>query len=145
MRYRQRQIEDTNNGGYANGGTRLVERDADMPRDDDLMRSLLIQIEESEGDHQIINKKLSRTEEEKKELYHLKLLRDQGFVKFEGDTFRLTNSGHDFVQAIKDDTVWRKTKNAIAETGGSATIEIIKAVAVAYLKDQISKHTGLKL
>ena len=52
-----------------------------------------------------------------------------GAIKVRVD--RLTWKGHDFLDAIRNDTVWSKTKSAVAETVGSASFDVLKAVAAS--------------
>ena len=40
--------------------------------------------------------------------------------------YRLTSQGHDFIEAIRDKGIWEKTKEAVAETGGNASLGNIK-------------------
>ena len=42
----------------------------------------------------------------------------------------LTWQGHEFLDAVRNDTVWRKTTALIKEKGGSVPFEVIKALAV---------------
>jgi len=44
---------------------------------------------------------------------------------------RLTWQGYDFLDAVRSDAVWSKTKSTIAATVGSASLEVVKAVAVS--------------
>jgi hypothetical protein len=72
---------------------------------------------------------------------HIELLIDQGLI--EGDVLdvstpifmihRLTWDGHDFIQAIKNDSVWNKIMNKTKELGGSMTLEIAKELGKKYL------------
>ena len=59
------------------------------------------------------------------------------------DRLRITFAGHDYLDSIRDDGIWNKTKQAVAETGGSATLEIIKSLATGFLKKKIEQHTGI--
>ena len=64
--------------------------------------------------------------------YHLTLMRDAGLIEGREVSiglFRLTSSGHDYLDAIRDNGIWSKTKQAVADTGGSATLDIIKSLA----------------
>ncbi|MDD8023056.1 MAG: DUF2513 domain-containing protein [Paracoccaceae bacterium] len=61
------------------------------------------------------------------------------------DRVMITFQGHDYLDAIRDQGVWEKTKAAVAETGGNATLEIVKALALGLLKKKISQHTGIDL
>ena len=42
---------------------------------------------------------------------------------------RLTWEGHEFLDAIRSDTVWNKTKKIFTEQGVSMTFELVKTVA----------------
>lgn len=80
--------------------------------------------------------------------YQLLLMQDAGWISGRGvnhGVFRITNSGHDYLDAIRDDGIWTKTKQAVADTGGSATLEIVKSLAIGYLKKKIENHTGIAL
>ena len=43
----------------------------------------------------------------------------------------LTWEGHDFLDAIRDDTIWNKTKTKVLGTAGTVSMEVLKAVAVS--------------
>ena len=80
--------------------------------------------------------------------YHLKLMLDAGLIDGRDVSiglFRLTSSGHDYLDAVRDIGIWSKTKQAVAETGGSATLDIIKSLGIGFLKTKIEKHTGIAL
>ena len=70
--------------------------------------------------------------------YNCKLLIDAGLISgthVMGDppptyVSGLTWHGHDFLDAIRDDNVWSKTKSAIAKQASSAPLEVVKAVAI---------------
>lgn len=46
----------------------------------------------------------------------------------------LTWHGHDFLDNIRNDTVWEKTKQQLAKVGGTASIEIISQVAASFVR-----------
>ena len=101
-----------------------------MKRDDDFLRELLFKIEEAENGFGY-----ERTMgEDSKKLDHLELLCDKGFIcQRATHVYRLTSDGHDFINAIRDDGTWKKTKDAfadIAKKGGQVTLEIIKTIAI---------------
>lgn len=108
---------------------------------------MLFQYEDSENWLFIIpGNTIVASKEERRERYHVMLLMDVGFAtEVERDTFRLTSLGHDYLDAIRDNGIWERTKTAVTETGGNATIEIIKALASGFLKKKISQHTGIEL
>ncbi|MDP3961387.1 MAG: DUF2513 domain-containing protein [Pseudorhodobacter sp.] len=41
----------------------------------------------------------------------------------------ITFDGHDYLDAIRDEGIWQKTKKAVVDTGGNATVEILNACA----------------
>jgi hypothetical protein len=53
---------------------------------------------------------------------------------------RLTSSGHEFAEALCDQTVLEKVKGKFIQ----GSVSMIRAVAVAFLKDEFSKRTGLQ-
>jgi hypothetical protein len=91
------------------------------------------------------------------DLYQIQLMSDAGLVQIRrkydlynegyvlGLEFRLTNSGHDYLDAVRSDNIWQQTQTAVAETGGSAVLEIVKALAIGFAKKKVSQHTGIDL
>ena len=76
--------------------------------------------------------------------YHIALMVDAGFIEsierpIQGEYYirRLTNSGCDYLDVVRNDSVWAKTKQRLSSVGGSASIEIVKAVAIACLKNAL--------
>ncbi|MDJ0993118.1 MAG: DUF2513 domain-containing protein [Dinoroseobacter sp.] len=117
-----------------------------MQRDDDYIRSLLFEFVEQEDWLILVTDTLSSNKEDRKRRYHVLLLCDAGLMTQVGNsTFRLTSQGHDFVSALQDEGIWQKTKDAVAKTGGNATITIIQQLAVGYLKKKIETQTGVEL
>lgn len=74
---------------------------------------------------------------------HIALLVEHGLI--EGEVVdvsapmfiirRLTWPGHDFLQAIQNDTVWEKILAKAKALGGSMTLEIAKELGTKYLKE----------
>ena len=86
-------------------------------------------------------------------MYHLRLLKEVGFTEFhkQGELIdgtihfvRLTWAGHDYLDAIRDPEIWRKT---IQETDaiGSFTFDLVRDLAKGFIKKKIEDHTGVKL
>ncbi|MCY3767963.1 MAG: DUF2513 domain-containing protein [Gammaproteobacteria bacterium] len=112
-----------------------------MKRDHDYLRDLLFEIENQEDNLLIMD-----LSSERKRWHHVELLCDCGYMTQISDTgFRLTSQGHDFIDSIRDEGIWSNTKAMVAETGGNATLEIIKNLASGFLKKKISDHTGMEL
>lgn len=117
-----------------------------MKRDDDLIRKILFECEEQKDWLLMMpGEALNASEEERRERYHILLLSDEGFVTGVGNgTFRLTAQGHDYISAIRSDTVWKKTKEGAAQIGGG-TLGIMKDLAVAYIKQEAAEKLGIEL
>jgi len=112
-----------------------------MKRDNDYLRQLLLKYE-ADDSHQIVAvKELDGSNE--KLVYHVDLLCDAGLVApLSNQVYRLTNQGHDFLEAIRNETVWKKTNDVIVQTGGLVTLDILMGIAKGFLKEAIAKHTG---
>ncbi|QRN79485.1 MAG: DUF2513 domain-containing protein, partial [Nocardiopsis sp. BM-2018] len=114
-----------------------------MKRDNDLIRALLLEME-AKGDFRFDPIEGTPEEDIDKRIYHLKLLGDAGYVAPVGKySYRLTNHAHDFIEAMRDEGIWNRTKDAVAKSGGNATLDIIKQIAVGFLKKQIRDRTGV--
>lgn len=117
-----------------------------MKRDNDLLRELLFEFEGSERVYLVFPDYAQKDETYAFRHYHVQLLCDKGFLSREGKSgYRLTSAGHDFIEAIRDNGIWQKTKDTVAQNGGSATLDIIKQIATAFLVKQIKERTGLDL
>lgn len=117
-----------------------------MKRDDDFLRQMLLNFEASEKTTFIDPLHLQSPPDELKLSYHMSLAVDAGLLTTVGrGTVRMTNTGHDYLDAIRNEGIWKQTKAAIAETGGSATLEILKTLATGFLRKKLSQHTGLEL
>lgn len=115
-----------------------------MKRDDDFLRQLLFQMEEDDSPYFMVPNTIDGSNSKK--LHHIRILCDYGYVEqLNEHAYRLTAYGHDFIQSIRDESVWVKTKAAVAETGGNATIEMLKTLATRFLKKKISVHTGIEI
>jgi hypothetical protein len=71
--------------------------------------------------------------------YHVKIMAEAGLIEalnattmqnFSWKPTMLTWQGHEFLDAVRNDTVWRKTTALIKEKGGSVPFEVVKALAV---------------
>jgi hypothetical protein len=82
--------------------------------------------------------------------YHLGLLQERGLIEVSeaqpmlGITFtRLSWEGHDYLDAVRDPKIWKKTKEVTDEVG-SWTFELVKEFAKALIKNELQKY-GLGL
>ncbi len=83
--------------------------------------------------------------------YHLGQIRRAGFIDeggsrpMSGIGFRcLTPHGHDFLDTVRDPTVWDKTTKA-AEKAGAGTLDFFWGIAKEIAKAEIKRHTGFDL
>jgi hypothetical protein len=73
------------------------------------------------------------------------LLADEGLLTFvQRTSMRMTAQGHDLLDSIRSDTVWQKAKEGAAAVGG-VTLGMLKELAVAYLKREVSDRLGISL
>jgi len=116
-----------------------------MPRDDDFIRALLLEAEESNEPYLMALMTMNPDPEDLKRHVHAELLCDAGFFEAVNDgVYRITNQGHDYAQVIRNDDIWKKTKDGAAEVGG-VTLGIMKDIAVAYVKQQATEKLGIPL
>lgn len=118
-----------------------------MERNWDTIREILGEVEKLPPDSSLSLKDFD--EERAYEIsYQVVLLEEAGLVDAllsksigKGPTHfvlrRLTWSGHDFLDAIRDEKLWHKTKVRIAEHGGAMTYELVKTVAVSLAKSAL--------
>jgi len=52
----------------------------------------------------------------------------------------LTWEGHDFLDKIRENTMWNRTKTNIKENALPMTLEVIKSVATSFINSQLSKY-----
>lgn len=54
--------------------------------------------------------------------------------------YALTWAGHDFLDAVRSDSIWARTKATVAEAAGSVTFDALKQVAVAIALKAATSH-----
>jgi hypothetical protein len=117
-----------------------------MKRNMDIIRGLLLALERDDDNPPELSKYPP------KELaYHSALLIEAGLAEgaianggfneiMRADLDRLTWAGHDFIEAARDDTLWKKAKEKVMKPGAAFTFEIVKE----WLKSEIRTHFGLQ-
>ena len=126
-----------------------------MKRDMDLVRDLMLWIEEQEDWATIHVGNQAKSPIEGKsfsEIYfHMDLLEQAGFIiSIEKQTnaymfFRgLTWSGSEYIESIRDPEIWRKTKLGASQVG-SQTVDFMFTAAKAYAKLKAKDLLGLDL
>ncbi|MHB1420959.1 MAG: DUF2513 domain-containing protein [Bacillota bacterium] len=112
-----------------------------MTRDMELIRKILFAIEEQFVDVAIYNLQIDGYDS-KTVAYHCDLLYQAGLIKdykaqyadnelYAFGVSSLTWEGHDYLDKIRNETVWNKTKTVISEKGLPFVIETVREVASA--------------
>ena len=120
-----------------------------MRRDMDLVRKIAFAIEDAKSPFDSKSLHIDGYTEEQI-AYHCELMNESGlfhaidvshlqskFAEFQIN--RLTSKGHDFTDAARSDTIWKKATTTIATTVGGVTIDIL----IQYLKAQALSALGL--
>jgi hypothetical protein len=111
-----------------------------MKRDWDTIRKILTTLEDSTSTNSTLQLSDFLSDEEEKISYHTELLLEANLIDGEmiktiGNGInnfcitRLTWNGHEFLDVINNDTVWRKTKKLFTTSGISMTFELVKSIA----------------
>lgn len=130
-----------------------------MKRDMDLIRSIILDVEggkdwfETTSDDTadalgITGSGLTQADADRLE-YHLKLVEGAGLAEFThaGEGWipeGLTWAGHDFADSIRDDEIWRKTKEG-ANAAKGFTVDLLVALAKGFVKKQLEDRTGISI
>ena len=122
-----------------------------MKRDMNLIRELLLQLEESSAEVYISNLEVAGYSDEEI-AYNAYLMIDGGLAEGRqskeinqmGDSrpvavtlTNLTWDGHEFFDSIKNDSVWKKILGHVQDKGGSAPFNVIGQLAVLFAKQNL--------
>jgi len=116
-----------------------------MKRDMDLIRRILLEIESNdqleipEASEELIARHVLLLNEEQliKGLVAAEQLNGQPVLQQTMAYTRLTSKGHDFLDAIRDEGVWKKTREKITEVGGGISLSLVTALATQFLKEKL--------
>jgi hypothetical protein len=117
-----------------------------MKRDMNLIRLLLLR---SEGD-QVAKEKCDKFPNEER-AFHVQLMIDAGLVDGVVDinvngkivsavVWRLTWDGYEFLESIRDESIWNKVKSKVIKPGASWTFTILKEL----IKCEIQKTIAME-
>ena len=120
-----------------------------MKRDMELVRKMLLEIEGTRTGsvYDTSTSKLSAWSQDALD-EHLLLLHQAGFVtNYQasgegGMCTALSWQGHDFLDTIRSEPVWRETKRRLGEKGITASIEVIKSLAESVAKQVLDPDAG---
>lgn len=117
-----------------------------MKRDMDLVRRMLLAAEEAPAP--VADSVFADAEHPRALVAHnIDIMRQAGLVQatvssdLSGNSFAsiesVTWAGHEFADAVRSDAIWTRTKEKVASTVGSATLDIVKQVAVGYVTSAV--------
>ena len=116
-----------------------------MKRDWNIIREVLQKIEDSSNNVELKDFFEDNTQEYS---YHVELLIEAELISGEMESCmdcpvsdftieRLTWSGHNFLDTIRSDSIWNKTKNILKEKGLGMSFDIIKKTAIKFAEEMI--------
>ncbi len=119
-----------------------------MKRDMELIRMVMLEAEKSKDPYELIDPKLEGHSETEIS-YHIALLDDAGLLHgqdrsaigvFRWSAGMLTWAGHEFVEAVRDDDVWKEALAITAKSGNGTVFELLNKALMRVLE----KRAGLE-
>ena len=120
-----------------------------MKRDWEIIRAILIRLEEAQSANSNLRAEDFPEFAPQEVAYNMRLLKDAACIdaqikdSYIGDgaialaiAKRLTNSGHDLLDAMRNDTVWSKIKRVAIEKGQDLSIELVLAIGKQLIASQ---------
>lgn len=120
-----------------------------MKRDIDLVRKLLIYLEEKPNDKIVKDLELDGFTKEEVQ-YHFILMDQAGLIRCEKSIssttsdrvirvypFSLTWQGHEFLEASRNDTFWNKAKEIVKSKCGALSFDVVKALLISMAKESV--------
>lgn len=110
-----------------------------MKRDMDLCRKILFAIEEQYVDTALYGLEVEGYSMQQV-AYHCKILHDDGLISnykgyfasnrlYDFAVGSLTWDGHEFLDKIRQDTIWNKTKDVITQKGLPMVLDVVKEIS----------------
>ncbi|MCD4719576.1 MAG: DUF2513 domain-containing protein [Desulfobacula sp.] len=119
-----------------------------MKRDLDLIRKLLIYLEEKPDDKIVQDLEIEGYTNREVQ-YHFILMNEAGLIRCEKSISStsdriirvypngLTWQGHEFFEASRNDTFWKKAKELVKSKSGALQFDVIKAVLISMAKESV--------
>ena len=120
-----------------------------MKRDMDLIRKLLLYLEEKDNDKVIKDLELEGYSKDEVQ-YHFILMDQAGLIRCERAMssttsdriiriypFSLTWQGHEFLEASRNDTYWNKAKDLVNSKSGALSFDVLKALLISMAKEAV--------
>lgn len=118
-----------------------------MKRNWDLIRKILLKLEEKADSTSWLMSTDIQGYDFKTVAYHYKLLKNAGIIEaldistMEEENFAalsLTWQGHEFLDKIRNDSVWNKVKSTVQSKSLDLSFDVIKQVATATISAMLS-------
>lgn len=122
-----------------------------MKRDLDLMRDILLRIEafDPKCGHAIRLRTFKDLCDDLPTLsLQIELLADAGFIEIESESIignytkdfiisRITFAGYEYLDSVRNDTIWKSVKKRLSGIGGEASMDIVKSLASSLILEQL--------
>lgn len=120
-----------------------------MKRNIDLIRQILLYCEDKNPDRVYTDELADALDVDFETVsYHIQLLDDCGYIQTDAMhamgtlmpdfiIYRITSYGHDYLDAVRDDGVYKETKKKLGSKFTSITLDVVKLVATEVIKDQL--------
>lgn len=120
-----------------------------MKRNLDLIRQILLYCEDKNPDRVYTDELADALDVDFETIsYHIQLLDDCGYIQTDAMhamgtlmpdfiIYRITSFGHDYLDAVRDDDVYKATKKKLGSKFTSITLDVVKLVATEVIKDQL--------
>jgi hypothetical protein len=122
-----------------------------MTRDWEIIREILVRLEESDTPNSTVNMNDFDNIEEQNVAYNIRLLRDERCIEASilesstGDNQiaaaiarRLTPKGHDLLDSIRNESVWNQTKDKFKSKGLDMTVDLVISVSKHIMESMLA-------
>ncbi|KAE9633744.1 DUF2513 domain-containing protein [Defluviitalea raffinosedens] len=119
-----------------------------MKRNFDLIRHILLKIEESDSERMTIDDFVTDEYSPKEISFHIRLLLDVNYIEATsirtlGSPFeefivqRITMFGYEYLDSVRDPKIWTETKAKLQKATSSVSLEIVKSVATKIISGML--------
>lgn len=117
-----------------------------MKRDFDLVRKILLKLEDTQGDHPFEELTIEGYSSNQIK-YHVEIMAQKGLLnlyhlqaRYDDETTayipkNLTWEGHEFLEAARNENIWKKALKHLQDKGSGLSFEFLKALLIQYGKD----------
>ncbi len=120
-----------------------------MKRNIDLIRKLLLYFEERNDKRMVKDPKIDDFSKDEVQ-YHLILMDEAGLIRCERSfssktpnrvmrvyPFSLSWQGHEFLEASRNDNLWKKAKGLVKTKSGALSFDVLKALLISMAKESV--------